>query len=313
MNKKTATLAVFLYSLLYLMVSFPFSDIFIYNIILENFFMKNLVALHEPEMLFEYVGRIWRSPIFQASHQDSNGYIHRLIRQFSEQPRVFFDMHLERLEMVHFTSWMQAIQHRYHYTHDVLHDLYYHHEFYHLITTDYNPHVSWQAWYHKMDTIEFWASLESEVLIYFYLPELRPYSFKNELWVDSYLERKELQVLKGAYIKKTQASEKARLYIASERKRCETEPRNTIEQMISQYTVSSLKWAQIWKNSWREVEEHVCQFIAFKDKEKALNMHLSWLTEKQAQSKSGVIFEQEAQAYSEVHQTMFTSAYQPIN
>lgn len=68
------------------MVSFPLFDIFIYNIILENFFMKNLVALHEPEMLFEYVGRIWRSPIFQASHQDPNGYIHRLIRQFSEQP-----------------------------------------------------------------------------------------------------------------------------------------------------------------------------------------------------------------------------------
>lgn len=276
--------------------------------------MKNFVILRDTQDIFDYVGQIWRSDIFRQSHHDKDGYIHGMIQKFSQTPRIFFDMHLERLEMVHFTSWMQAIGHRYHYTNDILHDLYYHHEFYHLITTHYEPDMTWQEWHKKMDTIEFWASLESEVLIYFYMPELREHSFKNELWVDSYLDKPECHPLKGCYghYASTQ-SEAIRLFIASERKRCETDPHNEIEKMIGQYTVSSYQWAKIWKNSWQEVEAHVQHFLNHTDKEQALTYHLKWLNDKQAQSASGVIFEAEAQAYSDVHQSMFKSSYNPIN
>lgn len=202
----------------------------------------------------------------------------------------------------------------YHYTDDILHDLHYHHEFYHLITTYYDSTMTWAQWHKKMDTIEFWASLESEVLIYFYMPGLRDLSFKNELWVDSYLERPDLQALKDCYGQYTSTqSEAIRLFLASERKRCETEPYNDIEKMVGQYTVSSYQWAKIWKNSWQEVETHVQLFLNNPDKKEALKKHLQWLKEKQAQSQTGVVFEEEAQAYSDVHQSMFKSSYNPVN
>lgn len=214
--------------------------------------MKNFIALDNPQDIFNYVGTIWRSDIFRQSHQDSDGYIHGMIEKFSQTPRIFFDMHLERLE--------------------------------------------------------------SEVLIYFYMPGLRDLSFKNELWVDSYLERPELQALKDCYGQYTSTqSEAIRLFLASERKRCETQPYNDIEKMIGQYTVSSYQWAKIWKNSWQEVETYVQLFLNNPDKKEALEKHLQWLKEKQAQSQTGVVFEAEAQAYSDVHQSMFKSSYNPVN
>ena len=102
------------------------------------------------------------------------------IKDFSQMPRIFFDMHKETMEMVHFSSWFHAIQHRYHYTNDILHDLYYHHEFFHINTMTYKNNWSFNEWKNKMDSNEFWASLESEVLIYFYMPQLRDLSFKND-------------------------------------------------------------------------------------------------------------------------------------
>ena len=116
-----------------------------------------------------------------------------------QTPRIFFDMHEETMEMVHFSSWFHAIQHRYYYTNDILHDLYYHHEFFHLISMTYRNDYSFIDWKKKMDSNEFWASLESEVLIYFYMPQLRDLSFKNELWVDRFLNDKYYADLKGKY------------------------------------------------------------------------------------------------------------------
>lgn len=127
--------------------------------------MINFQILREPNDIFEYVGQLWRSDIFKTSHYEKNGYINLLIKQFSTIPRIFFDMHKEQLEMVHFSSWFHAIQHRKHYIDPVIHDLYYHHEFFHLNTMNYMSNNDYEAWSNKMKENEFWASLESEALI----------------------------------------------------------------------------------------------------------------------------------------------------
>lgn len=280
--------------------------------------MKNFLTLTTPDQVFNYVGSLWRSPIFQESQNNPNGYIYTLIKGFSQTPRIFFDMHLESMEMVHFSSWFQAIQHRPHYTNDILHDLYYHHEFFHLSTMPYSKTFTFESWQKKMKENEFWASLESEVYIYFYLPELREQSFAEEIWADKFLKNELYNPLYGKYSSyKTQASEIARLTIATARDICETQPITELDKQIQDYTVSSNEWADIWnrRESWQKVETHIFHYLQElkTNPDKAVSYHLSWLKELQEQDKDGIAFGEEARAYTAVHRRLFQSAYNPAN
>lgn len=280
--------------------------------------MKNFISLTHEQEICTYIGNLWRSDIFKASHNDENGYIHCLVKKFSLIPHIFFDMHKERLEMVHFSSWFNAIQHRYHYTNDIIHDLYYHHELFHISTFSYNDRHSWGQWKEKMSQNEFWASLESEVLLYFYLPELRPFSFNKTLWVDRFLQDERCAALYGKYYHKMdEQAYNIKQYIANERRRCEFQPFDEIEQEISRYSLSSDNWATIWQqdNAWHIVETRMCEFLEdIKiDKRLALKKHLQWLEYQQAMNEDGVAFVKQAYDYSLVHQSLFQSAYNPIN
>lgn len=280
--------------------------------------MKNFITLLEPQTIFDYVGSIWRSSIFQESHNDPHGYIHKIATQFSKVPRVFFDMHIESMEMVHFSSWFHAIQHRHHYTNDVLHDLYYHHEFYHLITMTYRDDFTFESWQAKMKDNEFWASLESEVLIYFYMPTLRKISFKEEIWADKFLNDPKYNPLYGKFFDlKDNDSEIARLDIAWHRDNCELNPITTLDKQISDYTISSREWADIWNanKGWVEVESHMKQYLleVVHNPSKAIHMHLSWLKHLQALDENNIAFGKEAKLYTAVHRRLFQSAYTPLN
>lgn len=280
--------------------------------------MKNFISFIEPKDIFNYVGNIWRSDIFKQSHNNPTGYIHQIVDQFSKVPRVFFEMHIESMEMVHFSSWFHAIQHRHHYTNDVLHDLYYHHELYHLITMTYRKDFTFESWQAKMKDNEFWASLESEVLIYFYMPELRQISFKEEIWADKFLNNAKYNALYGAYFDgKNEASEVARLDIAWYRNDCELNPITLLDKQISDYTISSREWAQIWNENkgWVEVESHMTNYLkeVKKNPVKAINMHIAWLNHLQSLDEDNIAFGNEARLYTAVHRRLFQSAYTPLN
>lgn len=280
--------------------------------------MKNFLILNTPNEVFNYVGQLWRSDLFKQSHNNPDGYIHYLAQKFSQTPRIFFDMHEETMEMVHFSSWFHAIQHRYHYTNDILHDLYFHHEFFHINTMTYKHDFSFTDWKKKMDNNEFWASLESEVLIYFYMPELREQSFKNELWVDRFLKDSYYNDLQGKYFyKEDDIAKKLKSRIAFFRDECQFNPRDDIEKQIFDYTTSSNEWAKIWSvdNAWLEVEKEMVYYLdlAKTNPEQAVNYHLNWLKILQEKDLYHIAFGNQARAYSLVHRKLFHSSYTPKN
>ena len=282
--------------------------------------MKNFIFLHSGEEVFQYTEKLWQSDIFKKSMQEPDGYIRKLTTEFSKKPRLFFDMHKERLEMVHFSSWFHAIQHRYHYTDPVIHDLYYHHELMHLTTASYPGYTEneWDSWFEKMKENEFWCSLESECLIYFYLPELREKSFTFELWVDKFLYNPDCQVFFGQHAPYENSQGKRVLdNIVQARLDCEIAPVTALDKMIADYTVSSRKWAEIWQENqvWLTVENHMKTYLTMlEDNEySAMQFHLNWIYELQNKNSDNIAFVEQAAAYSEVHQSLFQSAYEPVN
>lgn len=280
--------------------------------------MKNFVILKDQKEIFDYLEKLWRSDLFKESHNNPDGYIHKIAQDFSQMPRIFFDMHEETMEMVHFSSWFHAIQHRYHYTNDILHDLYYHHEFFHINTMTYKNNWSFNEWKNKMDSNEFWASLESEVLIYFYMPQLRDLSFKNELWVDRFLNDSYYQHLYGKYFEKEDdLSRKLKSRIAYFRDQCQFESKDEIEKQIADYSVSSNEWAYIWSenNLWLEVESEMTYYLDLlkNNPENAINHHILWLENLQKKDSHNIAFGNQARAYSSVHRRLFQSSYNPKN
>ena len=202
--------------------------------------MKDFIYFINEDDIFNYIGLLWRTNIFKESHNNPDGYIYKIIKELAKTPRIFYDMHQETMEMVHFTTWFHAIQHRHYYINDTLHDLYYHHEFYHLLSMPYSKNYSLNEWATKMENNEFWASLESEALIYFYMPKLREISFKNEIWIDRFLNDSYYNGLYNNYFNfKNDLSEKLKSRIAFYRDECQFNSRDYIEKQISDYSIST--------------------------------------------------------------------------
>ena len=280
--------------------------------------MKNFISIVEQEEIFNYLGNLWRSDIFKQSHNDPNGYIHHISKEFSKTPRIFFDMHQETMEMVHFSSWFHAIQHRYHYTNDVIHDLYYHHEFFHIITMKHKSDLTFEDWTTKMSSNEFWASLESEVLIYFYMPELRKQSFNKKIWVDKFLADPYYKGLFGKYFHlEDDLARKLKSRIAYFRDNCQFNPINAMENEIAEYTTSSNEFAKVWKedDAWLNVETEMVRYLKHlqENPQEAIESHIEWLKDLQAKDEYEVAFGKQARGYSAVHKRLFQSAYNPKN
>ena len=68
---------------------------------------------------------------------------------------------------------------------------------------------------------------------FFYMPQLRDLSFKNELWVDRFLNDSYYQHLYGKYfMKEDDLSRKLKSRIAYFRDQCQFEPKDNIEKQI---------------------------------------------------------------------------------
>lgn len=148
------------------------------------------------------------------------------------------------------------------------------------------------------------------------MPELRAYSFKFTLWVDQFLEQEKFQSLNNKYYPYDNSlSLVLKNEIAQARLNCETQPITDLDKMISDYTISSQKWAEIWQKDWYEVEQHMFQYLSMlkNDREKALQFHIKWLQHHIENDVDKVAFGKNAHAYSQVHRSLFKSAYDPIN
>jgi len=252
--------------------------------------MKKLKFVHSEDVR-EWVGSLWRFELFKASHEQEGGYIAGVVDAPAKKPLVAFEMTDSKLEWSHFTTWMGCIALR-EYESDVVHDLYYLHEFVHMGTMTYDSTLSFAKWFRKMTENEMYASLHSEAFVYFMLDGLREQSFEFELWVDRFQEKQRefkymptLEMMDSV----TEATVTARasgLYDDNQPPMCpealgtfavETDLSNLLHRLMHErvqtmrnpspfdlcalqihyYAQQNVQWANVWSRRWREVEKHM--------------------------------------------------------
>lgn len=239
--------------------------------------LNSLVVLVEEEEIIEFVGNLWKTEQFKSSHANPNGYIRKIVDRFARLPRVFFEMSNPKLENSHFSSWWNAMCLR-DYANPGISDAYYLHEIWHAATMKYDPNMSWPAWYAKMGRNELEASINSEVLVYLELDGFREETFNHEIWADrfistyKYVGEQHLSLAWGVSVEDPIRA--ARISVMQN-----PNPYDFTELQIANYGRQNLAWSAIWKDSRRDIEEHMAQFMksAKIDRAYAARCHVAWL------------------------------------
>ena len=174
----------------------------------------------------------------------------------------------------------------------------------------HNDTLNVEQWKNKMRSNEFWASLESEVLIYFYMPKLREQSFKMPLWVDQFLSDPYYNDLYLKYFQyEDDLSRKLKSRIAYFRDECQFNPLSLLDKQIADYAKSSNEWENIWlqDNTWLNVEHEMVRYLKHvkKDAVGDIKTHIAWLNKLQSQDEFNIAFGKQARAYSAVHKSLF--------
>jgi hypothetical protein len=256
--------------------------------------MKNILKLVNEEDIKNYVGSLWKTNDFKEAHKDQNSFISKWINEFSKRPRLFFEMDDEVNEKGHFTSWMNCVSIRT-YPNDAISDLYYLHEIIHCTTMPYSSIQDLNAWKQKMFDNELLASLNSEVLVYFHLPQLRSKSFTFPIWADSHLSTKNLDFKSDGFYK----------LLETERRRIYNHPKldNNPELEIAKYQAQNEKWITIWENSYPTIENFMANFnqLSLISKEDASLLHFNWINGLIQLGGKSYPFPDEAEAFAKAY------------
>lgn len=194
----------------------------------------------------------------------------------------------------HFTSYFRVITLRPEtwYPNPVLADMYLLHELTHITLPYCDPSASWLDWVRSRVASEFQASLLTECLIYFHIPQLRELTFDHEIWVDRFLH------LRGRPLHAIEVQ------IADERRRALNAPRydDFIEFQIHGYGAQNMRWCRIWGDAvgygpdalapaFRVVERHLSA-VGWEER------HGHWLDE---HSEAGVPFAHQAAEFERAY------------
>ena len=200
-------------------------------------------------------------------------------------PRYFYNMQDKDLERAAFTSWYNVLSLKT-YENQYIQDLYYFHELTHIATMSYEPELDFTSWCLKMRNNEVLASMNSEVFIYFYIPEYRQYTFKEEIWADRFLSRDHYTNMAKNNI--------AQLSIELTAKRTEAydNPKDKVEQVLKDFRQFSFLYYNVWKDHYKELETVLKDF--YKGNEAGYE---EWL--KANQSDKGILFEERVKLHQE--------------
>lgn len=143
--------------------------------------MKNINFVFKSQMdVFIYNN--WKTDFFKKLQKTEGSVIDLLVKRLKEKNFYTFEYSNE-LEHKHMFLWFYHIGKR-HYDNPYIHDLYFFHEFYHLISFPEKEFDNFDEWKNAMWQNELEASLMSEVYIYHFEPELRQYTFSQRIWCD---------------------------------------------------------------------------------------------------------------------------------
>ena len=168
--------------------------------------------------------------------------------------------------------------HRHDYTNQVISDLYYLHEIYHVAKMPYVPDIGRAAFDGKMQRNELEASVASEIQVYFEMPGLREASFPHPIYADRFLNDPYMQAL-WAHNKKV-AIETLRI---KRRDVMVSKPEHlmdTTELWIRRFAEQNEAYSLSWSDQYNDVERHMAEFqsiVMAGDREGAIYFHRDWL------------------------------------
>ena len=138
------------------------------------------------ENMKQFIYDNWQTDFFRNLQKKEGSIINLLVEKLKERNFYVFDYSNE-LEHKHMFLWFYHIGRR-EYENPYIHDLYFFHEFYHLISFPERKFEDFTEWKNAMWHNELEASLMSEVYIYYFEPELRQYTFNQRIWFDDMSE-----------------------------------------------------------------------------------------------------------------------------
>jgi hypothetical protein len=143
----------------------------------------------------------------------------------------------------------------------------------------YLSNINFNQWQTKMRENEVYASLVSEVLIYFENPSLRKKTFSFPIWVDLFLNDHKYT---NDYVDNFKLFYN---FLIKERERAYEAPANQVEKELSRFKEFSFHFYNTWKEDFSVVEMAVFNFNQDKDDE-IFDVFLE-----KNQSISGILFE----------------------
>lgn len=265
--------------------------------------MKDIKILVGADEIHDFTRKLWRSDLFQKSH-DEGGLVHQAVEQFSGLPRFFFRPS-DDIENPHFSAWWGGIQMR-EYDNPAIHDLYYLHEIWHAGTMAHMKNMTYDNFSRKMIDNELEASVVSEMLVYYELPELRKQTFPYRIFVDKFLFPNGYQNepdpvaldrwrRNPGCLMETLKLERRDVMMSQT-----PHTENDVEFWIQKFTHQNECWAHLWYASYNKVETTMVDLIAdckTMGRRDAMDKFMNWLQSDEISMGEAIPFPLEARAF----------------
>jgi hypothetical protein len=218
--------------------------------------MRNLRATTHADATRAAVAALWQTDLFREAHATPGSYVFRVVEALTQLPKLWCELDDVPVERSHFLAWMGILPLRHGYTNPAISDLYYFHEYVHLITMTHSADPEVERWQQKIWNNERDASLASEVYVYFEMPTLRAMTFEFEIWADRFLARPDVVALHRDDRPAFEAM------MESERERAMSHPieGDVNEALIASYHELNVRWIDIWRERYLEVERAMQRF-----------------------------------------------------
>lgn len=209
--------------------------------------MPKIFKLETYKERAQFFDNLWVTPEFKAFAESGHPVMQMVKDSYVKHPRYFYHMQDMVLERAAFTSWYNVLSLK-KYSNPYIQDLYYFHELIHISTMTYEPELDFTSWSLKMRNNEVLASMNSEVFVYFYIPEYRQHTFPEEIWADRFLKREH-------YVNMAKHN-LAQLAIELTAKRTEAydTPKDEVERILSSFRSFSHLYYKVWESSYQELE-----------------------------------------------------------
>jgi len=262
---------------------------------------ETVKLLHTSDAVHDYVEDLWKTDIFRFLHKRGRPgqFVFDIVDQFAKLPRFFFEMTDKKLEHAHFSTWWGGIPYR-EYDNPYIHDLYLIHEFAHAGTMVYLPDMNYENFLREMTDNELYASVVSEIQVYFEIPELRELSFNHPIYADRFLQDKDF-MRRYQYDKRSAFRE---MKVRRRNTMMNSNADNVTDFWIHRFYNQNAAWGACWAHNFNKVEKAMA-FLRDKSlnatdaqRADALTVFIHWL---ENQSTNNIPFLREAEAFAGIY------------